>query len=316
MTHVDTAPAMSETARPGFTATGGYVEWGAVLAGAVLASALSFVLLTFGIAIGLSAASPWPSSGLPAKGLAALAVLWVMAQQIGTFMIGGYVAGRLRSRWQSASQDEVEFRDGLHGGLVWAVGVVIGAVLLMATAGAAARTGAEIAGRTVASAASNPTDAIIDTMLRPMVVAQAGTTSPQPGAGSSGAPARTTAAASEPPPASSTTTAEARAEVTRILAAAVASGSLAGQNRAYLAQLVSRRTGLSQAEAEQRVDAAVTSAREAADKAKRAAILTGFVTAASLLISFGAAWWAALRGGNHRDNAVPARFPVQFPRRG
>ena len=104
----------------------GFVEWGPILAGAVLAAAVSFVLLTFGTAIGLSATSPWPGSGLSAKVLASLAVFWVMAQQIGAFMIGGYVAGRMRNRWHEASHDEVEFRDGLHGGLVWAVGIAIG----------------------------------------------------------------------------------------------------------------------------------------------------------------------------------------------
>ena len=57
-----------------------------------------------------------------------------------------------------------------------------------------------------------------------------------------------------------------------------------------------------------RVNDAFIAARQAADKARRAGILTGFVTAASLILSFGAAWWAALKGGQHRDNSVPARF--------
>ena len=94
------------------------------------------------------------------------------------------------------------------------------------------------------------------------------------------------------------------------------SGQLAGTNRAYLAQLVAQRTGVSQQEAEKRVDDAVNAAREAADKARRASMLAGFVTAASLIVSFGAAWWGAIRGGNHRDNNIPARFEFgQQPRR-
>jgi hypothetical protein len=59
----------------------------------VLAAALSFVLLTFGTAIGLSATSPWP---LSAKVITSLAVFWVISQQIGSLMAGGYVAGRIR----------------------------------------------------------------------------------------------------------------------------------------------------------------------------------------------------------------------------
>src|SRR4029453_6082279 len=115
------APIASRT---GAVDPASFVEWGAVLAGAVLAAALSFVLLTFGAAIGLSATSPWPNSGLSAKVIATLAVFWALAQQIGSLMAGGYVAGRMRSRWHEAG-NEKEFRDGLHGGLVWAVAVLI-----------------------------------------------------------------------------------------------------------------------------------------------------------------------------------------------
>jgi hypothetical protein len=35
-----------------------------------------------------------------------------MAQQIGAAMVGGYVAGRMRSRWDQITEHEVEFRDG------------------------------------------------------------------------------------------------------------------------------------------------------------------------------------------------------------
>src|SRR5262245_19490748 len=114
MTHVSPAPAASAGYTAGTSHATSYVEWGAVLAGAFLAAAISFVLLTFGTAIGLSATSPWPNAGAPAKVIATLAVLWAMMQQIGAFMAGGYVAGRLRARWHETSQHEVEFRDGLH----------------------------------------------------------------------------------------------------------------------------------------------------------------------------------------------------------
>src|SRR6185503_4966637 len=142
MTQVGTPlAARTETVSPSF------VEWSAVLAGAVLAAALSFVFLTFGSAIGLSATSPWPNSGLSVKVVASLAVFWALAQQIGAFMAGGYVAGRMRSRWHEPTEHEVEFRDGLHGGLVWAVGVVMGAALLLSVAGNVAQTGAQVAGQ-------------------------------------------------------------------------------------------------------------------------------------------------------------------------
>src|SRR5436190_175939 len=113
MAHV--GPAEVGTPRAASLAGKAFVEWGPVFAGALTAAALSFVLLTFGSAIGLSATSPWPNSGLSTKMVASLAVFWTMAQQIGAFMVGGYIAGRMRARWAEASADEIEFRDGLHG---------------------------------------------------------------------------------------------------------------------------------------------------------------------------------------------------------
>jgi hypothetical protein len=285
-----------------------FVEWGAVIAGAFLAAAISFVLLTFGAAIGLSAVSPWPNSGASAKVIASIAVFWAMAQQIGAFMAGGYVAGRMRSRWHETGH-EADFRDGLHGGLVWAVGVVIGAALFLSTAGSVAKTGAEAAGGAAVAAsasASDPMDAVLDSMLRPTTVAQAGT------------PPTATPPASQPTTARPRTAAsadETRAEMSRLLSSAVATGSLSGESRAYLVQIVAQRAGIPQQEAERRVDQAFNAAREAADKARRAGILTGFVTAASLLLSLGAAWWAAVRGGDHRDNSIPARFVFGDARR-
>jgi len=304
MTNVGPAPIITPPPGSGHSTHGhSFVEWGAVLAGAFLAAAISFVLLSFGTAIGLSATSPWPNAGASAKVIASVAVFWVLAQQIGAFMAGGYVAGRMRSRWHEPTEHEIEFRDGLHGGLVWAVGVVIGAALLLSAAGNVAQTGAQVAGQAATSAmasTNDPMDAILDTMVRP-TSAQAGAAPPAASASAATAPAsgiRRTAQGGD----------ETRAEMSRIVASAVASGTLSGPNRTYLAQLVAQRAGIPQAEAEKRVNEAVNAGREAADKARRAAVLTGFATAASLILSLGAAWWAALRGGHHRDNSIPARF--------
>jgi hypothetical protein len=285
-----------------------FVEWGAVAAGAILAAALSFVFLGFGTAIGLSAVSPWPNTGLSAKVVASLAVFWVLAQQIGAFLAGGYVAGRMRSRWREASEHEIEFRDGLHGGLVWGLGVVIGAGLLMAAA--AATTGA-LSGRssthstthstTLASAGSDAMDLTLDRMLRPTIQAAAPAASAQAGA--------------ERQHGAATADDETRAEMSRLLKHAVATSSMGDQDRNYLAHLVAQHAGVTQQEAEKRVDTAIDAARTAANTARHAGILTGFVTAASLIIAFGAAWWGAIKGGKHRDSAVPARFVFAERRR-
>jgi hypothetical protein len=206
-----------------------YVEWGAVLAGAVLAASVSFVLLTSGTAIGLSATSPWPGSGLSAKVIVSLAVFWAMAQQIGSVMVGGYVAGRMRSRWHETGH-EAEFRDGLHGALVWGIAVLISALLAFATAGAAARAGIDVASKAVGSltASSDAMDTVLDTMLSPASSAQAATPAP-------GTPIRPRTAGSD----------EIRAEMSRILASSVTTGSITPENRTHLAQLVAQRTGIS-----------------------------------------------------------------------
>lgn len=283
----------------------GFIEWGAVLAGAVLAAALSFTLLSFGTAIGLSATSPWPHSGLPAKVIASLAVFWTIALQIGSLMIGGYVAGRVRTRWHESGH-ESEFRDGLHGGLVWAVAIIFSAFLILAVAGVAVKTGAELAGKAASlTSVGDPMDSVLDALLRPTVTADAApaNTSPSSSAGANAPRAR------------EATPDETRTEMSRVLASSPATGTLTPENRTYLARLVAQRTGVSQQEAEKRVDTAVNAARDAADKARRGAILTGFVTATGLILSLGAAWWAAIRGGQHRDGGIPARFAFGDRRR-
>jgi hypothetical protein len=180
--------------------------------------------------------------------------------------------------------------------LVWAVAVLISAFLVFATAGLIARTGADMAGKAAASVAStgDPMDLVLDSMLRP--------TSASAAPPAAGAPATTPR--TRPANASD----DVRPEISRLLARAVASGSIGTENRTYLAQLVAQRSGISQQEAEKRVDEAVNAARTAADKARRATVLTGFVTAAGLILSFAAAWWAALKGGQHRETSIPARF--------
>ena len=180
--------------------------------------------------------------------------------------------------------------------------MIISAVVLLSTAGSIARTGAEVAGRAVSVIAANsdPLTYQIDTLLRPLPATPAGST----------------------PAASAPTTyasGEVRSELLRIMAKSVTVGSLAPNDRTYLSSVVAQRTGIAQPEAERRVDEAYAEAaratKQAADTARRTALLAGFVTAASLLISLAAAWWAGIRGGHHRDNAIPARFFPAVARR-
>jgi hypothetical protein len=107
-----------------------YLEWGPVFAGAIAAAAISFMLLTFGSAIGLSLTSPWPNAGARLWVVGLAVAWWAVVVQIGSFAAGGYLAGRMRSRWGESATDEGQFRDSAHGFMVWAVGVLIGGLLL------------------------------------------------------------------------------------------------------------------------------------------------------------------------------------------
>src|SRR5262245_46757883 len=130
---VDVAPA-----RVTGSYAGSYVEWGAVIAGAVVASALSFVLLTAGASIGLSILSPYPAQSYGGSVLS-IAAFWSLVVPILSLLAGGYVAGRMRAPRESATSDEVQFRDGVHGLLVWGVSIIAGGLLAYVAATGAAQ---------------------------------------------------------------------------------------------------------------------------------------------------------------------------------
>ena len=109
-----------------------YIHWGPVIAGAVVAAAVFFTLMTFASAVGLAVASPSPTWRDASIALAILSGVWILLVALGSFALGGYLAGRVRSTW-ATSEDEREFRDGAHGLLVRAVAVVIGALLTWTT---------------------------------------------------------------------------------------------------------------------------------------------------------------------------------------
>jgi len=125
------------------------VSWAAVIAGASVAAALSLILLSLGTGIGLSSVSPWSNLGVSASTVGILAIICLIIIQIIGSAMGGYLAGRLRTKWATIHTDEVYFRDTAHGFLVWAVGLVITAFFLASAASMVG--GAGPGGRTVLS---------------------------------------------------------------------------------------------------------------------------------------------------------------------
>jgi hypothetical protein len=244
-----------------------YVHWGPAVAGAVVAAAGSFVLMGFASAVGLMVASPSPTWRDTSVWLAVLSGLWIIVVATGSFALGGYLAGRVRSTWK-ASEDEVEFRDGVHGLLVWAVGVLLGAVLLWGSAAAVSNATApsrEAAGQ---GFLAYELDRLFRSERRLDPVAP-----------------------------------DVRAEATRILLKGAGRQELPAEDRTHLTRLVAGATGVAQPDAERRVVQVLTEARNSVAQTRRSAVILGFATAAGLAAAAAAAWFAAGSGGRHRDTA-------------
>jgi hypothetical protein len=251
------------------------VSWPAIIAGAVVAAATSLILLAFGSGIGLASVSPWPGTGASATTFTVLTAIWLIVVQWVASGLGGYLTGRLRSKWVSTHTHEVFFRDTAHGLLMWALATVLGTVLLASAVSSAIGTGIRAAdsaasgGVNAAVSAVNPYD--VDTLFR-------------------------SSRADPNAPASN-----ASGEATRILGKALTAGNMPTADRSYLKQLIAARSGLSQEESQQRVDAVLTQAREAADVARKASAMASLYVALSMLIGAFVAGVAAAMGGRVRD---------------
>jgi len=283
-----------------------YIDWAAIIGGVVLASAISLLLLTFGSAVGLSFTSFRTYTGVAPIWVAIAAASWLLWVQVSSNMAGGYLTGRLRRRFHDATEHESDVRDGAHGLLVWAGGLIVSAIIVVGGVGAAATALGNVVG-TAATAAAN--------------VAQGAAANPQAGSALGAldpnayftdelfrAPAP---AAGATPPTPVANAGDFRGEAARILATDATNGSVSDDDKAYLAQLVSTNTGLPIDQAKTRVDqvvAAVDSAKQkaadAAETARKTAVLAAFLTAASVLVSAVGAYWAAMKGGRHRDEGT------------
>ena len=283
---------------------GRYVDWGPIILGTLGALAIMVVLMTFGGALGLSMTSPQPYAGLSAKGLAVVAGLYVALVHVASFSAGGYLAGRMRTPWATSDTVESNFRDGGHGFGVWALGVVVGAALALSGVRGVVKavTGATtaVAAAGTAGAAANPQTpaALQQISMLPTDYAVDRLVAPGPGGGAS--PAAGAASGSR---------ADLAAPIARAFSANLNNPQLDARDRTWLASLVSQRTGLSQAEAEKRVDEAFTElkaaeqkARDAADKARKATLIAGFLAAATMAIGAAAACAGAALGARHRDD--------------
>jgi len=294
------ADGTGETKRSG-------VSWGAIFAGAVAAAALSLILALLGTGLGFSTLSPYEDHSAVVMGVTT--ILWISLTSIVASGIGGYMAGRLRVKWSTVHTDEVYFRDTAHGLLAWAVATLLTAALfgsaVTSAISGAASAGGGIAKTAVTAGAAAGTAATKDSNAGANL---------DPGAYFTDMLMRTDKPVTD-------ANADPRAEVGRIFATSIRNGSLAADDRTYLAQTVAARTGMAPADAEKRVDdvyarmnaaakKAKAVAKDAADKARKAAATAALWLTVSLLLGAFVASLAATFGGRLRDNVAHVNSPL------
>ena len=274
------------------------VSWGPIIAGAFAASTLTFILMLLGSGLGLSMVSPWSGSGASITTFAVSTAIWLVIVQWLSSGVGGYLAGRLRTKWVGIHTDEVYFRDTAHGFLAWALatllvvgvlGSALSAVLgsgvqAASTVASGAAMGASAGASANAGSADNATSYLVDSLFRPADPTKLAAANPDSDTAAVG-------------------------QASRILIASAAAGEISADDKTYLSQLVAARTGLAEADAKARVDALVAKvedakvkAKQAADTARKGSATFALLGALSLVIGAFIASSAAALGGRQRDD--------------
>jgi hypothetical protein len=258
------------------------VSWGAVLAGAAAACALTLLMISLGMGLGFAVVSPWGGRGVSSTSFEIGTGLYFIVMAMISSGLGGYLAGRLRRRWIGLEASEIGFRDTAHGFLAWAVASILGAVLLVSPA--TSLIGAATGGAVQASAnaaQSSPMTPYTDLLLRSDKTDQQ-----SPG--------------------------ESRGEITRLLTSSFrGNNDVAPADRDYLAKTVAARTGLSQADAEKRVNDVLAQTKADLDKARKAAMKAAIWLTLSLFIGAFSAAAAAWEGGGVRDGTWGRRAALR-----
>ena len=262
------------------------VAWGPIIAGGVTATAVTMILLELGVGLGFAAASPFHDNGPSATSVAVMGFIWLVVTQWAAAGMGGYLTGRLRTKWVATHTHEVFFRDTAHGLLSWAVATVVTVFLIASAASSMVGSGVQAAASIGSGAAQGAASAVSEQARQYDMDALFRRSQPD-----ANAPAG-----------------DIRAEASRILAGAVISGDVPAADRTYLADQVSARAGIPAAEARQRVDDIVAKTKQAADAAKQAAeaarkatATLAIFTALAMLVGAFIASVAAAIGGQQRD---------------
>jgi len=263
------------------------LSWGPVIGGAVAATGISLILLLLGSGLGLTMVSPWQGQGASVGSLAVTSAIWLVIVQWLSSAFGGYLTGRLRTKWAAVHTDEVFFRDTVHGFISWALATLVVASFLALSLTSLAASGSKAVSATAAAAASTASSDMngsmsyfTDALLRPGQGQQRTTGDDR----------------------------AAIAEISRILINGAVQEKLPDDDKNYIATVVASRTGLSELDAKARVDSvlkriddAKIATQKAADTARKTAATTALLGALSLLVGAFIASAAAALGGSQRD---------------
>jgi hypothetical protein len=256
------------------------VSWAAITAGAFSVAAMWLILLALGAGFELSAVSPW--SRTSSRVVDGGALVWLVGTQIITAGLGGYLAGRLRTKWTRIHSDEVYFRDTVHGFLAWAVALTFTAVFMASAAAImAGENGSPLAERAGPGNGSQleeagPTGYFVDQLFR-----------------------------SESANPQSADSASRRGEAGAIFVNALRIGHIPPNDMTYMTNLITTRTGLTASQASKRFSDVFAEAGQTAGAARKAAAHSLLWIFMSLLIGAFSASLAATIGGRQRD-LVPA----------
>ncbi|TCT19150.1 hypothetical protein [Thiobaca trueperi] len=274
------------------------VAWGAVFAGAATAASLWMILMILGAGLGLSSIPLWLNGDMTAGTVGVATIAWLVFSTIAASGMGGYIAGRFRTRWYGVPRDEVWFRDTAHGFLAWAVSALVTAAVLTTMIGSVvnngikagaevvdAAPGAELTGvRANGGGTSDPLAYYIDALYR----------------------TNTTDGQRYTPSAAVT------AEISRVFTKGLLQGSLPAVDVRYVGATVAEQTGLTQDDAQTRVADTFaqlqnqtkeleTNARVLAEQARKAAATATIWLFISLLSGAFLASLLAIYGGRQRD---------------
>jgi hypothetical protein len=274
------------------------VAWSAVFAGAATAASLWMILMILGTGLGLSSIPQWLNADTSTNTIGVAAIAWLAFSTLTASGMGGYIAGRFRTRWLGVPRDEVWFRDTAHGFLAWAVSALVTAILLTTLIGSVVSDGQDVGAASADSASRAELTAVrtngggmndrlayyIDTLYR----------------------TNTTNGQRYVPSAAAT------AEIANVFTNALHQGSLPAADVRYLGATVAEQTGLSQDDAQTRVADTFgqlqsrigeldVGERTLAEQARKAAATAAIWMFISLLAGAFLASLMAIFGGRQRD---------------